>query len=161
AEILGLPRRHRAVNFGSVRYALAVLLLTAGVVKGVAAQRDTTLLRRWVGMHNDRPLHLEFYGDTMLVVGDRYALTYRLTLDSLIAEGDTSFAVRYRMSMGYLLLETADSDVVTLKSQSVLGRPLTGRWIGDAGTDRGGRAELVLTTDRVCRYRELPNGAWM
>src|SRR5882757_2665379 len=62
-----------------------------------AQVQDTTLLKRWVGNYLEHPLTLEFYGDTMLVVGDRHALNYRLTFDSLIATGDTNVVARYRL----------------------------------------------------------------
>jgi hypothetical protein len=138
---------------------LLLLALLAALVTPVQAQQDTVLLRRWVGFHQERPLTIEFYGDTMLVVGDQHALNYRLTFDSLVAIGDTSFAVRYRMSYGRLLLETAEGDVITMSPQPPLARPLTGRWVGDvdtAGTYQP--AELVLRADRSARWRALPDG---
>ena len=49
-----------------------VMAALLGAMPAVA-QRDTTLTKRWVGLHLERPLELEFYGDTMLVVNDRYS----------------------------------------------------------------------------------------
>ena len=138
--------------------ALAALTLSA---MPAMAQRDTTLTKRWVGLHLERPLELEFYGDTMLVVNDRYPLDYRLTHDSLTAMGDTSIVARYRVVLGRLLLETPDSDVVTMSPQPVLARPLTGRWVGDLEAGKDSLAELLLTHDRVARWRRLPSGNWV
>jgi len=134
------------------------LLLVAPVA--AAQQPDSTILRRWVGNYNERPLTIEFYGDTMLVVGDRHALSYRMTYDSIIATGDTSLVVRYRLSYGRLLLETADGNTITMAKQETLGRPLTGRWLGEIDTAGAAAqpAEVVLTVDRVARWRTLPDG---
>jgi hypothetical protein len=136
-----------------------VLVMSCLMATPLAAQQDTVLQRRWVGQHLERPLTIEFYGDTMLVVGDRHALTYHLTPDSIVAFGDTSFAVRYRLSHGRLLLETYDGTLITMSYQPPLGRPLTGRWIGDL--DTAGvlqTAEVELTADRTARWRALPDG---
>ncbi len=124
-----------------------------------AQQPDSALQGRWVGIHLERSLTLEFYGDTMLVVRDYYPLNYRLTADSLIATGDTSFAVRYRLAMGKLLLDPGNGDVITMSPQVALGRPLTGRWVGDidtSGTTQ--RAEIRLQSDRSAVWRTLPDG---
>lgn len=134
--------------------------LLAGLAASAAPgqQPDSTLLGRWVGIHKERSLTLEFYGDTMLVVGDRHPLNYHLTADSIIATGDTALAVRYRMSFGKLLLETTD-DVITMSPQIPLGRPLIGRWVGDvdtAGTTQ--LAEIQLSVDRSASWRALPDG---
>jgi len=126
-----------------------------------AQVQDTTLLKRWVGNYLERPLTLEFYGDTMLVVGDRHALNYRLTFDSLVANGDTTIQARYHLSHGRLLLETPDGNVVTMAAQKTLGRPLTGRWVGDV--DSSGTImplELNLNTDRTACWHSGPEGKW-
>lgn len=140
--------------------ALAWASLACLAASAAAGQQpDSTLLRRWVGIHRERSLTLEFYGDTMLVVGDRHPLNYHLTPDSIIAVGDTALAVRYRMSFGKLLLETADGDVITMSPQIPLGRPLIGRWVGDldtAGTTQ--LAEIQLSVDRSASWRALPDG---
>jgi hypothetical protein len=94
----------------------------------------------------------------MLVVGDRHALTYQLSADSLIAFGDTSFVARYRLVMSRLLLETPDG-VITMSQQPTLGRPLTGRWVGDVEADGAYQpGELELTADRTARWRPLADG---
>lgn len=128
-------------------------------VPAAAQVPDSTLLARWVGIHKERSLTLEFYGDTMLVVGDRHPLNYHLTRDSIIATGDTSLAVRYRMAFGKLLLETADDDMITMSPQAPLGRPLIGRWVGDVDTAGVSHlAEIRLSVDRSASWRILPDG---
>jgi hypothetical protein len=126
-----------------------------------AQQQDTTVLKRWVGNYLERPLTLEFYGDTMLVVGDQHALNYRMTFDSLIATGDTTLVARYRLVRDRLLLETPDMNVITMAPQQTLGRPLTGRWVGEvdsAGTTYP--VELALNTSRTACWRKPPDGKW-
>lgn len=133
---------------------MRALLLLSLLAPALEAQQDTTLLRRWVGNHRERSLTFEFYGDSMLVVGDRHALHYRLTPDSLTATGDSNFAVRYRLSYGRLLLETPDGEVVTMSRQSTLGRPLTGRWVGELQLgDSIAPGELRLDSDRSAAWR--------
>lgn len=142
-----------------MRVALVLtFLITAAAVPAVA-QRDSVLAHRWVGTHLGRPLHFEFYSDTMLVVGDRHVLDYRLTRDSLIAIGDTTVVGRYRLSFGHLLLTTPDG-VVTMATQSVLARPLTGRWTGPLGTDDGAQVEIRLFASGLARWRVFPTGPW-
>jgi hypothetical protein len=139
---------------------VAILLATVLVVPAPAdAQRDSVLAHRWVGVHGGRPLQLEFYGDTMLVVNDEHVLSFRLTRDSLVAFGDTSVTGRYRLVLERLLLETPDG-VVTMAVQSPLARPLTGHWRGPLGTDDGVETELVIAADGSARWRRLPRGAW-
>jgi hypothetical protein len=120
-----------------------------------------TLAGRWVGHHAGQPLHLEFYGDTMLVANDVYALNYRVTPDSLIASGDTAFEVRYWFALGRLLLETSGGAVITMAPQGALARPLTGRWLGDLGTADGAQAELRIAASGAARWRRLPGGPWL
>ena len=143
-------------------------LLTVGLLFPLAAgaqsaqPKDTALEKRWVGNYLERPLTLEFYGDTMLVVGDRHALDYRLTGDSLIANGDTTIRARYRLAYGRLLLEVPDGNVITMAPQRTLGRQLTGHWIGSV--DSAGTAipvELNLYNDRTACWRVTPDGKWM
>jgi len=143
---------------------LSVWLLAAlflGPTPATAQEPDTTLLKRWVGTYLDRPLTLEFYGDTMLVVGDRHALSYRLTYDSLVATGDTMVVARYRLARGRLLLEVPDGNVITLAAQRTLGRPLTGRWVGDVDTSGTTiPVELNLNADRTACWHSAPDGKW-
>jgi len=140
---------------------LFVVLLAVGLAPAppVAAQRDSVLAHRWVGVHHGRGLQLEFYGDTMLVVNDQHVLDFRLTRDSLLAFGDTSVVGSYRLVLQRLLLGTPDG-VVTMAFQSPLARPLTGRWRGILGTSDGAETELVITPDGTARWRRLPAGAW-
>jgi hypothetical protein len=145
-----------------MRSAFTLLFLLAGlgaVTTPALAQRDTVLAHRWVGTHLGRPLHFEFYGDTMMVVNDRHVLDYRLTRDSLIAVGDTTVIGRYRLSMGYLLFSTPDG-VVTMAKQSFLARPLTGIWVGPLGTPDGAQVELRLHASGVARWRRRSRGGW-
>jgi hypothetical protein len=140
-------------------FMLALLLAPASA----HAQTDTTILKRWVGTYAEgKPLTIEFYGDSMLVVGDRYALTYRMTYDSLIATGDTNVVARYRIAMGRLLLEVPDGNVVTMATQRTLGRPLTGRWVGEldfAGSLRP--VEINLNADRsACWHSTAEDSKW-
>lgn len=139
------------------RLTLAVALALAAVP--AAAQRDSVLAHRWVGMHLGRPLQLEFYGDTMLVVNDEHVLDFQLTTDSLVAFGDTSVVGRYRLALDRLLLQTPDG-VVTMALQSPLARPLTGRWQGPLGTDDGAQIELVIYASGTARWHRLPEGRW-
>jgi hypothetical protein len=134
---------------------VAALLLPATA----AAQRDSVLAHRWVGVHLGRPLQLEFYADTMLVVDDERVLDFRLTHDSLVAFGDTTIAAHYRLVMDRLLLHTPGG-VVTMAVQSALARPLTGRWRGSLGTDDGAESELVIAAGGTARWRRLPGGGW-
>lgn len=142
-----------------MRLPAALLLASLLVPAGAAAQRDSVLAHRWVGVHLGRPLQLEFYADTMLVVGDEHVLDFRLTGDSLVAFGDTTIACQYRLAMGRLLLQTPNG-MVTMAVQSALARPLTGRWRGPLGTDDGAEAELVIFADGTARWRRLPEGRW-
>jgi hypothetical protein len=143
-------------------FAMTWILLSLLVPGSLAAQQqDTALLKRWVGNYLERPLTLEFYGDTMLVVGDQHALNYRMTFDSLIATGDTNVVARYRVVRDRLLLETPDLNVITMAPQKTLGRPLTGRWVGDV--DSSGTTisvELNLNTSRTACWRRAPDGKW-
>lgn len=142
-----------------MRPSAALLLAGLLVPAAAAAQRDSVLAHRWVGVHLGRPLQLEFYGDTMLVVDDERVLDYRLTGDSLVAFGDTTIAGQYRLVMGRLLFHTPDG-VITMAVQSALARPLTGRWRGPLGTDDGAESELVISADGTARWRRLPDGRW-
>ncbi len=130
------------------------------VLSAAVALQAATLSGRWVGLHRGQTLNLEFYGDTMLVVNDQYPLSYRVTPESLIATGDTAFAVRYWFSYGRLLLETKEGAVITMSQQGPLARPLTGRWIGELGTEITTRAELLIYPGGVARWRTLSGGGW-
>lgn len=137
---------------------MLALATAAGARQG--PQCETQLRGRWVGYNRGDILKLEFYGDTMLVVNDQYAPSYHATEDSLVATGDTTIAARYRFAYCRLLLETADGSVITMSSQQVLARPLTGRWVGDLGTSDGAQAELLLRPNGTARWHPLPEGPW-
>jgi hypothetical protein len=94
-------------------------------------QSDHRLMNRWVGTHDGRPWWLDFYGDTMLVVDDTLLLDFRITRDSLIAHGDTSFAVAYWFVRDRLLIQTADGEIITMAPQDHMARPIHGDWRGD------------------------------
>lgn len=138
---------------------LVAILLAAGASR-TAAQRDSVLAHRWVGIHLARPLQFEFYGDTMLVVNDEHVLDFRLTDDSLAAFGDTALAGRFRLVLGRLVFETPDG-VVTMATQSPLARPLTGRWRGPLGTADGATVDLLIYASGTARWRRVPDGRWM
>ncbi|HEX9581739.1 MAG TPA: hypothetical protein VF970_11600 [Gemmatimonadales bacterium] len=137
--------------------AVPSLVLTAAF--GLTLQGGS-LTGRWVGMHLGQPLHLEFYGDTMLVINDQHALDFRVTPESLIALGDTTVEVRYWFALGRLLLETPGGAVITMAAQNALARPLTGRWLGELGTADGAQAELRIAANGVARWRRTPSGSW-
>jgi hypothetical protein len=142
-----------------MRARLTVVVALALPLAPLAAQRDSVLAHRWVGTHLGRPLQLEFYGDTMLVVNDDHVLDFRMTNDSLVAFGDTSVIGAYRLVLDRLLLVTPDG-VVTMALQSELARPLTGRWRGPLGTSDGAEIELVIYAAGTARWRRLSGGGW-
>lgn len=143
-----------------MRNAMLAVSALAAVAATAATQADPRLLRRWVGLHQGRPIHLDFYGDTMLVLNDGYALSYRVTRDSLVAYGDTSFAVSYWFALDRLLLQTVDGAVITLAPQLELARPIDGRWIGTP-TGADGPLELRMTRSGTARWHHLPDGPWV
>jgi hypothetical protein len=139
---------------------LAVLCTLIAVSASAPGQEESRLLRRWVGTHYNRPLYLDFYGDTMLVVNDLYAVDYYVVDDSIVAYGDTSFAVSYWFARDRLLLQTEEGRIITLSEQLKLARPLHGgRWRGgEIGTDDD--MELVLRRGGIARWRTYPGGKW-
>lgn len=141
------------------RPALTAFFLLSTATAPAAAQRDSVLNSRWVGTYHGRPLQFEFYGDTMLVVNDRWALDFRLTDDSLVAVGDTVIAARYQIVMDRLLLQTPEA-LVTMAPQSFLARPLDGRWLGPLGTPDGAELELVILLGGRARWRRVTGGGW-
>jgi hypothetical protein len=131
----------------------AVLALTAFGIQG------HPILKRWVGTHEGRPLVLDFYGDTMLVVNDEYLTGYRLTDRTLTVFGDTSFTVDYWFALDRMMIETEDDVLITMAEQDLLARPMFGRWIG-SGFSTGQRVELYLGRGGTARWRKVPGGAW-
>ncbi len=150
---------HWTFYIGHSLRPLFVILLLSLVAAPAVAQRDSVLATRWVGSHGGRLLVFEFYGDTMLVINDQHALSFRLTRDSLVAMGDTLINGRYRMAMGRLLLDTPEG-LVTMSPQPALARPLTGRWVGSLFTDDGAEIELVIFLGGTARWRRT-GGNWV
>jgi hypothetical protein len=138
---------------------LLALLPLAPAALSAQIPADTVLLHRWVGTHDGRPLVLEFYDDTMLVVNDRYPLSYRLTPDSIIGFGDTTVVARWWMSVGRLILETPSGEI-TMAELPPLARPVAGRWTGGLGDAAGTNIELQVFANGTARWRTLPEGAW-
>jgi hypothetical protein len=129
------------------------------------SQERDPLLRRWVGHHQGRPIWLDFYSDSMLVVNDEHALDFWFTWDSLVAWGDTSFAVRYRFSYDRLLITTETGTVFTMAQQTPLARPLDlplragepGLWVASSVE---GEIQLQLWRGGTARWRRAPGGSW-
>ena len=142
-----------------MRPTAGILLVLLGWPAVAAGQRDSVLANRWVGTHQGRPLHFEFYGDTMLVLNDQHALSFELTRDSLLATGDTLVTGHYRLAFGRLVFSTPDG-VVTMAHQSVLARPLDGRWTGPLGTGDDRHVELQTFGNGAARWRTTSGGSW-
>jgi hypothetical protein len=154
------PRRlPTARHLGVLAVLIALAALGAGA--SVHAQADTLTAYRWVGTHQGRPLWLDFYGDSMLVVDDVHVCSYRVTRDSLEAQGDTTFAVSYSVVLDRVLLETPEGAVVTMARQDHLARPMHGQWRGSEIGGTGRRIEMYLRRGGPARYRELPGGTWI
>lgn len=143
------------------KFAAILVALLPAVPAALSAQipADTVLLHRWVGTHDGRPLVLEFYDDTMLVVNDQYPLSYRLTPDSLIGFGDTTIVARWWMSVGRLILSTPSGEV-TMAELPPLARPVTGRWTGPLGNAASTDIELQIFANGTARWRTMPSGGW-
>ena len=138
---------------------IAVALLAAGVALTGAAFQSHPILKRWVGTHQRRPLVLDFYGDSMLLVNDEYVTDFRLTDRRLSVSGDTSFSVTYWFALDRMMIETGEGTLVTMAEQDLLARPMFGRWIG-SGFSSNRRIELYLERGGVARWRRLPGGGW-
>ncbi len=145
-----------SVTFLTMRW---LWLLVPGVLFFDAASQDS-LLRRWVGTHQNAPLHLDFFGDTMVVLNDDEALSYRVTGDSLYVWGDTSFAVTYWFAADRLLLRTIEGNIVTMSEQDTYARPIWGRWQGSP-IGKSERIELNLLRGGVASWRLVPGGRWV
>jgi hypothetical protein len=153
-----------AANAAPLKWRGARILVVAALIMlgdhSLAAQADDPLLRRWVGTHRGRPLHLEFYGDSMLVVNDARVVDYYTSRDSLVAYGDTAFAVNYWFALGRLLLRTEEGSVVTMSEQNALARPITGRWIGSPSGRSDREVQVNMSRDGTARWRWVPGGGW-
>lgn len=136
--------------------ALGIALLA----QETQAQQADSLLTRWVGTHMGRPMHLEFYGDTMLILNDSRVLDFVASNDSIVATGDTSFAVSYRFAFNRLLLTTDEGKIITMTSQAPLARPLWGRWFGTPLRNSDRPIELSMFRNGSARWRWFPEGSW-
>ncbi len=154
----------------TVVLALTVLVAIAGTPASSTAQADETqqtdpLLRRWVGHHRNRPIFFDFFGDSMLVVDDIHVLGFAFTWDSIIAYGDTSFAVSYRFSYDRLLITTESGTVFTMAPQDIMARPISApggsrmptRWISETSL---GTVEVQMREGGWARWRLIPGGSW-
>lgn len=137
------------------------LLLSLVAAASLAGAQAPILQGRWVGTHNNRPLHLDFYGDTMVVVNDTYPASYQATYDSLMVSGDTAFAVSYWFSLDRLLLRTMDGKVVTMSRQDELARPIQGVWRGSPVGKPDRVVQLQMARGGIARRRSIPGGTWV
>ncbi len=108
-----------------------------------------------------RPMHLEFYGDTMLILNDSHVLDFVVSDDSIVAIGDTSFAVSYRFAFNRLLLTTDEGKIITMTAQDPLARPLWGRWLGTPLGKSDRPVELSMFRNGIARWRWFPEGSWV
>jgi hypothetical protein len=136
----------------------AMMLLSAAHWSG--QEEESRLLRRWVGTHYNRAIHLDFYGDTMLLVNDQFAADYVIIRDSLLVFGDTSFAISYWFARDRLLLQTEEGRIITMSEQDKLARPLhAGRWRGGE-IGQPDDMELLMLRGGIARWRTIPGGEW-
>ena len=138
-----------------LRVAAVFVLVAAGLLVGATAQ-EGALLKRWVGTHEGRPLTLDFYGDSMVVVNDEQVADFQVSGRRLTVRGDTSFTATYWFAMDRLLLETETGVVLTLAPQDLLARPMFGQWVGTSISGRG--LELYLGRGGVARWRAAGSG---
>lgn len=120
-----------------------------------------TLRTRWVGTHLGRPLHVDFYGDTMVVVNDRHVSDYYATRDSIVVIGDTSFSVHYRFALNRMIVRTDSGNVITMSAQGPLARPLRGSWYGAPSRLRDSLIELQMNASGAAYWRTVPAGEWI
>jgi hypothetical protein len=120
-----------------------------------------SLQTRWVGTHLGRPLHIDFYADTMVVVNDRHVSDYEATRDSIVVFGDTTFAVHYRFALDRMIVRTDSGNVITMSAQGTLARPLRGNWFGSPLRMRELQIELQMNASGAAYWRSLPRGAWI
>ena len=145
-------------------FSLFGALAVFTIASQVGVQSDHRLLNRWVGTHDRRPWWLDFYGDTMLVVDDTLLLDFRITPDSLIARGDTSFAVTYWFVRDRLLIHTVEGEIITMAPQDHMARPIHGDWRGDGirlRIWRGGVATWRGTRGEWRRRSRLVTFTWL
>ncbi len=149
--------------------ALAVLATIVGTEPATAQfqQEINPLFQRWVGRNpNNRPIFLDFYGDSMVVVNDVFVSSFISTRDSLVVFGDTSFAVSYEFRLDRMLIHNADGSTMTMSTQPLSARPIFGgrigqwaSWYARLGNGRGISLEINRSGDRA-RWRPAAGGSW-
>lgn len=143
------------------------IVALASAASGQSRREDNPLLQRWVGRNaNNRPLFFDFYDDSMLVVNDVFVTSFFATRDSLVAYGDTSFAVAYEFRLDRMLIHTVDGTTITMSTQPLAARPIFGgrlgewgSWIATLGTGR----RILLQINRagsLARWRPVSGGRW-
>jgi hypothetical protein len=163
-------RHQRSVQLVA-RYLTLVLVLAVLLPGFAAAQRQfadsgqvtwmDSLQTRWVGTHQGRPLHIDFYSDTMVVVQDTYVCDYEATRDSIAVFGDTTFSVHYRFALDRMILRTDSGGVITMSAQGPLARPLRGNWFGTPARLRDSLIELQMNASGAAYWRTIPRGQWI
>jgi hypothetical protein len=154
-----------ALNPALVLFTALLLPAFAAAQQHVADSSQLTwrdsLQTRWVGTHLGRPLHIDFYADTMVVVRDIHVCDYEATRDSIIVFGDTTFSVHYRFALDRMILRTDSGNVITMSAQGPLARPLRGNWFGTPGRMRDSMIELQMNQSGAAYWRTIPRGAWI
>jgi len=156
------------MNIGMIARIHAVTLLAAFLIPALLVAQDDadstvvtwqdSLQTRWVGTHLGRPLHLDFYSDTMVVVQDRLVADYFATRDSIVVIGDTSFSVHYRFALDRMIVRTDSGNVITMAKQGPLARPLRGSWLGTPALMRDSTIELYMSSLGTAVRRTYPGG---
>jgi hypothetical protein len=147
-----MPWRYRTL-------ALALGALAISAWGGAQTRQDHPLLRRWVGSNGGRPLVLEFFGDTMLVVNDERVLNFELGPNRVRAYGDSAFTLTYWFVRDRLLVQTEEGTVITMAPQGPLARSLFGgRWRNSSTGQHP--IELEMLPGGVARWRSPPEGRW-
>lgn len=139
---------------------LLIATLLLGTPGGALAQSGGRIAGRWVGSLHRDALTLDFYGDTMVVVNDVYAASYRASYDSLVVWGDTAFAATYWFSMDRLLLQTPEGSVVTMSRQNKLARPIQGLWRGTPANRNDVTVEIRMWRGGAARRRVGTASVW-
>ena len=168
-DLTSLAQRQRV--FSKARNPVLVLLTALLFPAFAAAQQHEpdsvqltwmdSLQTRWVGTHLGRPIHIDFYADTMVVVNDRHVSDYEATRDSIVVFGDTTFSVHYRFALGRMIVTTDSGNVITMSAQGTLARPLRGNWFGTPGRMRDSLIELQMNASGAAYWRTVPRGAWI
>lgn len=161
-------RRQDGLVVGGSTLVIAIWLLLPVLSVAQQLPADTvqltwrdTLQTRWVGTHLGRPLHIDFYADTMVVVQDRFVCDYEATRDSIIVFGDTTFSVHYRFALDRMIVRTDSGGVITMSAQGTLARPLRGNWFGTPGRMRESLIELQMNANGSAYWRTLRRGRWI